>query len=164
MYMSLWPGCFLGEGRSETVARTCDPLALAWLAQDDCDVMLVIRPRLKRDMFSLLLGEQLSFSSSATSVWRSQYPHSFCRECPRTSMQEVWRGRGRRGWPPSFSNCSYSQLSVRCAAAARGAYADPICLLTVRMYLKQLGPRSVITRNAYTTSASLPWSQQESRH
>jgi len=52
VYMSLWPGCFLGEGGSETVARTCDPFALACLTQDDCDVMLVIRPRLKRDMIS----------------------------------------------------------------------------------------------------------------
>jgi len=32
------------KATSEAVARTCDPFALACLAQDGCDVMLVIRP------------------------------------------------------------------------------------------------------------------------
>jgi len=113
-----------------------------------------------------------SFSSSATSVWRSQYPHSFYRECPRTSMQEVWRGRGRRGRGdglPHFliAPIPHSPFGVQLPRAVHIQIVEeayPICLMTVRMYLKQLGPRSVITRNAYTTSASLPWSQQESRH
>jgi len=60
---------------------------------------------------------------------------------------------GREGWPPSFSNYSFSPFGAQLPRAVHMQIVEeayPICVLTVRMYLKQLGPRSVITRNAYT--------------